>query len=71
MDRLAKRYAERSGLHRDVIEAAVRSGWAKYANARVTTYRAILAERAASAALQQWFGGLHPADGLEPQAVGF
>lgn len=55
VDRLAARYEEQVGLHRDVIEAAVRSGWAKYDGARVTTYRAILAERAAAAALHQWF----------------
>lgn len=55
VEHLAGRYAA-AGLHRDVIEAAVRSGWAKYEGARVTTYRAILAERAAVAALRQWFG---------------
>jgi hypothetical protein len=56
VDRLARRYADRTAVHRDVIEAAVRSGWAKYADARVPTYRTILAERAAIAALQPWFG---------------
>lgn len=55
-DRIARRYAHRAGVHRDVIEAAVRSGWAKYDTAKVTTYRAILAERAALDALQAWFG---------------
>jgi hypothetical protein len=54
VDRLAGRY-ERIGLHRDVIEAAVRSGWAKYDGARITAYRAILAERAAADTLRQWF----------------
>lgn len=56
VDRLARRYADRTAVHRDVIEAAVRSGWAKYADARVPTYRSILAERAAIAALRPWFG---------------
>lgn len=55
VDRLAETYEARVGLHRDVVEAAVRSGWAKYDGARVTTYQAILAERAAAATLRQWF----------------
>lgn len=55
VDRLAATYGERIGLHRDVIEAAVRSGWAKYDGARVTTYRPILAERAATDTLRRWF----------------
>lgn len=61
VDRLARRFADRSGVHRDVIEAAVRTGWAKYAEARVTTYRAILAERAAMTTLEHWFGDARPA----------
>lgn len=56
VERLAERYAGTVALHRDVIEAAVRSGWAKYDHARVTLYRSILAERAATEALQRWFG---------------
>jgi hypothetical protein len=55
VDRLAATYEARVGLHRDVIEAAVRSGWAKYGEAKVTTYRAILAERAAADTLRRWF----------------
>jgi hypothetical protein len=55
VDRLAGRYERRIGLHRDIVEAAVRSGWAKYDGARVTAYRGILAERAAAATLRQWF----------------
>jgi len=66
VERLVRRYAGRSGLHRDVIEAAVRSGWARYDGARVTTYRAILAERAATASLRHWFGGPQPAATAEP-----
>lgn len=56
VDRLVLRYGDRSDLHRDVIEAAVRIGWTKYETARVTVYRAILAERAATTVLQKWFG---------------
>jgi hypothetical protein len=54
--RLAQRYAGSLTLHRDVIEAAVRSAWVRYDGARVTTFRAIVAERDATAALQEWFG---------------
>jgi hypothetical protein len=56
VQRLAQRYAGSLGLHRDVIEAAVRSAWARYEGAKVTNFRAILAERDATAALQHWFG---------------
>ncbi len=56
VQRLAQRYAGSLALHRDVIEAAVRSAWARYEGARVTTFRAILAERDATAALERWFG---------------
>lgn len=55
VERLSRRFTDR-GVHRDVIEAAVLSGWARYDEARIQTFRLILAERAATTALQRWFG---------------
>lgn len=68
LNRLTRRYAGTPGLHRDVIEAAIRSAWRRYGTAKVTTYRAILTERAAAAALQPWFGAPTDRD-LEPRSV--
>jgi hypothetical protein len=68
--RLAQRYAGSLALHRDVIEAAVRSAWARYEGARVTNFRAILAERDAAAALRHWFGPpTRPAQSFAPNAA--
>ena len=54
IDRLERRLAN-PDVHRDVIEAAVRSAWVRYDNARITTYRSILTERDAYKALARWF----------------
>lgn len=39
-----------------IVEAAVRSAWARYETASVQTYRSVLTERDAYRVLVHWFG---------------
>ncbi len=67
-DRLERRLAV-TGVHRDVVEAAVRSGWARFDNAKITNFQAILAERSAYEALVEWYGDGRSGQRAEPRSA--
>lgn len=67
-DRLTRRLAA-TGVHRDVVEAAVRSAWARFDDAKITTFQAILAERSAYEALVAWYGDGRSGQRAEPRSA--